>query len=134
MKLEKFDEIVNTVKQHDNDFWDKQKQDNTFMQLADELSVLLDLPKPQIDFNGENHVGAGNYDRDNNVIHLPKRSLVTFLHEFFHAVFSDEVNPRIISTMIFARAYPDKLVKLTLTEAMLLTQKGFDQLAMPCYQ
>lgn len=131
-ELKDIHKIVEIVRKQNLDYWNKEDRrirKQAIRNLNKDLSLFLEKTEKEIVFDRE-MLGSGVLGTSSNdEIHLPKASLITYLHEFFHSIFNrDEMSCRMLSTLVYGLAYPEKLENLVLTNGSLFTKKKFDKI------
>jgi len=114
IETKKLVKIANHIREkYRNDFWDKNKREEAFNNLLNDLSVMFNKEKPKLIVNSNLNDGEFGYTLPNEkIIVINKYSLITLLHEAYHYFFNeiDETNVRIASILTFVLAYPEKIM------------------------
>jgi len=122
MEIKRIDELVEIVREQNNNYWKKESRKRAFEILNRRLTEYFNL-KPSKIIVKKNLFCFGCCDIKNHKIIMNRYSLITFLHEFFHKIFPDEYSVRLLSSIIFSLAYPRRFRKLILHKGILQRKK-----------
>ena len=133
--LSKLDEVVEIIKEGNEEYWNKSKCLEALQSLDIRLSKYMNVKEKKVIIDKEIWCnGACLPDK----LVLNKASLITFLHEFMHDIvgkisINTEISARIISNILFENAYPERYRNLVLKDGILYSKGKFkgDKMVKP---